>query len=212
MTAIPDSKDVYKSCVPDEVYNKFLGNGGDFNEAVQNASKVSITMRTPSLTPALLSHKEIIRPEIVINPPSIGVNVNHWPSASISTMTFKAYLLSVPLKVPQWTQSIGISDSLSALPTIVYAVQLFPVEEPWKGTKQNVGLPQPDGHNSVEDRLIYVVHYFIDNGFYVILENHLSQEKNGDRDGTIIPNNFGNAATSGMSTLACLLLSHPPGI
>ena len=66
---------------------------------------------------------------------------------------------------------------------------------------QNVGLPQADGHTTVEDRLIWVARYFIDNGFYVILENHLSQEGIGDEDGTIIPMGTGSAATTGKTSM-----------
>lgn len=55
---------------------------------------------------------------------------------------------------------------------------------------QNADLPQ----NSIEDRLIYVVKYLIDSGFYVILENHLSHPfldkqghwQLGDSDKTIM--------------------------
>ena len=37
-------------------------------------------------------------------------------------------------------------------------------------------------------RFIYVVKYFIDNGFYVIIENHLSEKKKNDSDSTVVLN------------------------
>ena len=80
---------------------------------------------------------------------------------------------------------------------------------------QNIGLPQQNGQISVEDRLIWVVQYFIDNGFYVILENHLSQNdpQHNDKDGTIIPNGTSNASQCGMTCspdYASLILSILP--